>query len=131
MPEQGQQGTHRWQRGQGAGGQAAPSAQGFSAQDRGKGWGGVTLQGALDLFYLTESSSALAAMSPEREAWFCLDSTALLLGPGTTTAPLALRPHKFTQVQGGGSHLPLSFLNKARWGCHTTTYLPRNYLPSR
>lgn len=49
--------------------------QGCTGPQQGAGW--VTLQGELDLLHLTRSSGALAAVSPEGEARFCLDSTAL------------------------------------------------------
>lgn len=81
-----------------------------AVRERARGWGaGVTLQGALDLLHLAGPSSALTAVSPEGEARFCLDGTALPLGAGTTTATLAPRYRKFPHVQGGGgpiSHRP-------------------------
>lgn len=104
-------------KGKGPEGEAAPSARGFLQSHldatglRGtRGHTAGALQGALDLLHLTGSSSALAAVSPEGEACFCLDSTAFLLG--TITAPLAPKPCKFTHVQGGGSHLPAEQLKQ-------------------
>lgn len=106
LPEQGQKGLMAPRRGQGAPLHRAPCKATWMLQGcEGSEFTPRGSLGSTGFTALTGSSRALGAVSPEGEACFILDCTALPLGPGTSTAPLAPKPCKCTLVQGGVSHL--------------------------